>query len=109
MNRKNWQIAFNKISSKHFDYVLCDKDDLSVVAIIELDDKSHKQEKSISRDKLIESACSSAGLKLVRFSAKASYQVQVIRESINDTLNPQKVEESLNKALKVDTKRAGAL
>lgn len=25
MTRKHWQIAFNKISSKHFDYVLCDK------------------------------------------------------------------------------------
>lgn len=23
MGRKHWQIAFNKISSKHFDYVLC--------------------------------------------------------------------------------------
>jgi len=50
MNRKNWQIAFNKISAKHFDYVLCSKDKLNVVAVIELDDKSHNTKKSkISR------------------------------------------------------------
>jgi len=24
MNRRHWQIAFNRISAKHFDYLLCD-------------------------------------------------------------------------------------
>ncbi|WP_446446748.1 DUF2726 domain-containing protein, partial [Shewanella sp. 1180_01] len=23
MNRRHWQIAFNRISAKHFDYLLC--------------------------------------------------------------------------------------
>ena len=32
--------ALNRITSKHFDYVLCRKDDLSVVCAIELDDRS---------------------------------------------------------------------
>jgi hypothetical protein len=87
MNRKKWQTAFNRISSKHFDYVLCEKDTLSVIAVIELDDKSHKREKSIARDKLLNSACDSANLILIRFDVKARYQVQDIRNKINTVIN----------------------
>jgi len=45
-NRSDWQVAFNRISAKHFDYILCSKDDLGVVAAVELDDKSHSQRRS---------------------------------------------------------------
>lgn len=34
--------ARNKINRKHFDFVLCNPDDLSVRCVIELDDKSHQ-------------------------------------------------------------------
>jgi hypothetical protein len=37
MSRSNWQKAFNRISAKHFDYVICSPDTLSVLAVIELD------------------------------------------------------------------------
>ncbi|MCY7297071.1 DUF2726 domain-containing protein [Alteromonas sp. a30] len=88
MDRKNWQIAFNKISAKHFDYVLCCKDTLKVIAVIELDDKSHKKKSSQTRDKFLESACDSANLKLVRFPAKASYVISEVSEVIENTINP---------------------
>lgn len=87
MGRKNWQIAFNKISAKHFDYVLCSKDKLEVIAVIELDDKSHNTKKSIKRDSLLENACNSANLKLIRFPAKSAYQIQAVREQIEISLN----------------------
>ncbi len=41
LSRKNWNVAFYRITSKHFDYVLCSKDTLAVVAVIELDNQSH--------------------------------------------------------------------
>jgi hypothetical protein len=88
MDRKNWQTAFNKISAKHFDYVLCCKDTLKVIAAVELDDKSHKKKSSQVRDKFLESACESANLKLVRFPAKASYKVCEVSEKIENTINP---------------------
>lgn len=88
MGRKNWQIAFNKISSKHFDYVLCKKDTLDIAAVIELDDKSHTTKKAIARDALLENACESANLKLIRFPAKATYQVQAVRKSLERALSP---------------------
>ena len=92
LNRSNWQIAFNKISSKHFDFVLCDKSDLSVVAVIELDDKSHRSKKAQNRDAFLESACQSAGLALVRFPAQKSYQIPAVKEQVQSALEPALVE-----------------
>ncbi len=89
LNRKSWQIAFNKISAKHFDYVLCCKDTLTVIAAIELDDKSHKKKSSLARDQFLNSACESAGLKLIRFPAKANYGKNEIREKIESTIDTQ--------------------
>ena len=102
MNRKNWQIAFNKISSKHFDYILCSQSTLDVVAVIELDDKSHLSARSKKRDMLLENACDSAGLLLIRFKAKSGYQVQSIRAQIEEAFNPSESGESLNKSSKRD-------
>ena len=97
MDRKDWQIAFNKISSKHFDYVLCSKDKLDVIAVIELDDKSHETKKVKDRDSLLQNACSSANLILIRFQAKSGYQVTSIREQVHVALTPPETGESLNK------------
>ena len=79
LSRSDWQKAFNRISSKHFDYVLCSKDSLSIIAVIELDDKSHSQHKRIERDLLLDKACESANLKLFRFKAAKSYSTSEIR------------------------------
>ena len=78
--RSDWQSAFNRISSKHFDFVLCNPDDLSVIAAIELDDASHNSRKRIERDNFLEGACNATGLKLHRFKAKKAYQLSNIRE-----------------------------
>ena len=77
-----WQSAFNKISAKHFDFVLCNKSDLSFVCAIELDDKSHNSAKQRSRDAFLESACKSADFPLIRFPAKSAYSVNDIQESL---------------------------
>jgi hypothetical protein len=81
-NRKNWQTAFNKISSKHFDFVLCKTDDLSVVCAIELDDKSHRAKKRQARDSFLQQACDSADLSLIRVPAKRSYNKQELAEQL---------------------------
>lgn len=87
LSRKNWGMAFSRISSKHFDYVLCDKNTLAIVAVIELDDKSHNQKKVIKRDAFVNKACQSANVKLLRFPCKSNYQIQSIRDTVNNSLN----------------------
>ena len=47
LSRSLWQKSFNKISGKHFDFLLCSKDTLSVICAIELDDSSHKSKKDM--------------------------------------------------------------
>ncbi len=82
LSQKRWKAAFYQVSSKHFDYVLCDKKTLSVVAVIELDDSSHRQSKTQKRDAFVENACLSADLKLLRFKCERHYDIEAIREAI---------------------------
>ena len=63
-DRAAWQRAFNRISAKHFDFVLCDPANLSVVCAIELDDSSHANAKRGSRDELVAKVCCAARLPL---------------------------------------------
>lgn len=82
LSRKKWQTLFNKISSKHFDFVICDKHDLSVLCAIELDDKSHNSKIRKKRDAFLQSACLSANLPLIQVPAKPSYNIDEIRKSL---------------------------
>lgn len=77
--------AFNKISRKHFDFVLCEPADLSIVAAIELDDRSHRSSGRRERDQFVEGACVAAGLALHRFDVKRAYQVEELRKTIIGT------------------------
>ncbi len=85
-NRKKWWRAFNKISSKHLDYVLCAKNDLSIVAGIELNDNSHKKRQRKKRDHFLVRACQAAGLPLLQTNAQSGYPVHHIREQIAELL-----------------------
>jgi hypothetical protein len=87
-NQSHWQKAFNKINAKHFDFVLCNPTDLSFACAIELDDKSHAQEKRKGRDGFVEGVCVAIGLPLLRFPAKRGYTVDGIREAIANLLPP---------------------
>lgn len=85
-SKEKW-LALNKITSKHFDYLLCDKHTLSIVAAIELDDKSHQLDDRKERDYFLNNACQSAGLQLIRFPCQASYQLTEVSEKIFNSLN----------------------
>jgi hypothetical protein len=60
--------------------VICKPGDLTVMAAIELNDRSHKKPARSDRDALLEKACGSAGLALHQFDAKHGYQVGEVRE-----------------------------
>ena len=86
------QKAFNKISSKHFDYILCNKEDLSVLCAIELNDSSHNSEKTKKRDAFLEGACDSANIPLVQIKAKATYNINDIKELLGKYLPDTDIE-----------------
>lgn len=87
-DRKIWQRAFNAISSKHFDFVVCRDSDSRILLAIELDDKSHSTQKAQKRDRIVNSACQTAGLPLLRFAAKRGYVIADIRTELDKVLSP---------------------
>jgi len=80
LSRGNWQKAFNRIKAKHFDFIVCNRDDLSVVCTVELNDSSHQSKKRQQRDNLLEKACNAAEVPLIQVPAKSGYVVADIRE-----------------------------
>ncbi|SHJ63691.1 Protein of unknown function [Malonomonas rubra DSM 5091] len=80
--------AFNKISAKHIDFVICSPESIEVLAAIELDDKSHTHAKRKARDKFVNQVFEVAGLPLGRVPAKKGYtsaDVQRVLSQILDT------------------------
>lgn len=72
---KNYAKEFSSIGSKHCDYLICSRDTLRVIAIIELDDKTHVA----SKDKIRDSMTKSAGYKTIRFESRNKPSVQQIK------------------------------
>mgnify|MGYP001791146785 CR=1 FL=1 len=80
--RSDWQKAFNRISAKHFDFLLCEKSTLKPVLAIELDDSSHNNKKAKASDAVKNEACKTANLRLVRIKAQRTYSVSAIQQSL---------------------------
>ena len=79
------QSALNRISRKHVDFVVCDKNNLSILGVIELDDKSHKAAKRQERDSFLDSAMNAAGIPILHIKAQNAYSISDIREQLQNS------------------------
>ncbi|MEZ5541266.1 MAG: DUF2726 domain-containing protein [Pseudomonadota bacterium] len=91
LNRAQWQRAFNAISAKHFDFLICDRKDCSIRLAVELDDSSHDSAKAHKRDRLLNAACASSGLPLLRIRAAHTYVIEEIKREVMDSMNPRTI------------------
>jgi hypothetical protein len=82
VQKSHWQRAFNRISAKHFDFVLCRPSDLKPVCVIELNDKSHAKDARKGRDEFLEEVCTVAGIPLIFIPAQHSYTLTEICDHI---------------------------
>lgn len=80
---------FNRINCMSADFVVCGKD-ASVVAVIELDDASHRLDERIKADAKKDKALASAGISVVRWPVKPMPDVAAIQA----TLHPLFVKQS---------------
>ncbi|MGF1886360.1 DUF2726 domain-containing protein [Photobacterium profundum] len=85
-SKKEWGSLFNKISRKHFDFVVCDKEYLTVICTVELNDSSHDNADRENRDKFLADAMYSAGVPLVFITAKRNYVASEVRSAIEPYL-----------------------
>jgi hypothetical protein len=81
-NKSAWQKAFNKIQSKHVDFVACDMATLGVKFVVELDDKSHNEPKRQDRDEFIDKALAAAKIPVFHFAAKRTYTIQELQNTL---------------------------
>jgi len=86
-NRRQWQTAFNRISGKHVDFVLGSAQDLSVKAIIELDNSSHTKSHRKQPDEFVDSALSSAMILILHVQVTHTYSPQQLRTNIQSAIN----------------------
>ncbi len=80
--------AFNKVSSKHVDFVLCDPTTFRPVLAVELDDRSHLRANRRSRDALVDGIFRTMGLGVYRQWVRHSYDPAAIARGIEDALTP---------------------
>lgn len=63
MTRRDWNIYFSKIKSKHIDFAIADN--MKIVLIIELDDSSHQRQDRTMRDMFVDDALKVCGYYIV--------------------------------------------
>ena len=71
----------NRINRMSYDFVVCSKDS-SVIAAIELDDKSHESKSRAATDEKKNKATADAGLKLVRWHVRSLPDEATIRREL---------------------------
>ncbi len=69
-----------------FDFVLYNKHDLTVLCVIELDDRPHPLQRSCP-EKLYQSLRGLANLPLINIQARCSYEIPVLKELISPYLD----------------------
>jgi hypothetical protein len=82
----DWQAHFNRVQSKHVDFVICDVRALRVVAVVELDDSSHSAASRQGRDSFVDRVLASVGIPIVRVKASEGYAPAKIRELLEGPL-----------------------
>jgi hypothetical protein len=78
---KDYSRWFNPIAQQSVDYLICQKD-FSIIAAVELDDKSHNGVKSIARDTKKNENLHAANVPLIRWHAEAMPETETIRQAI---------------------------
>lgn len=82
---KSYYRQLGRIGAKHCDFLVCNKQ-LDIVAIIELDDRTHDQEKDAARDAMTHSA----GYHTLRYETRQKPTAPQIREDLTRLLSTQK-------------------
>lgn len=77
-NVHEWNNRINRLS---YDFIVCAKD-ATVIAAIELDDKSHDSASRVKTDNKKDKASADAGLRLLRWQARSLPSEQAIRDEL---------------------------
>lgn len=80
LHGKKWRSAYNKILCKHVDFVLCSKENFEIMAVIELDDRSHEREDRKERDEFVDNAMKDAHIPIFHIPVQKNYSLSGLFE-----------------------------
>jgi hypothetical protein len=86
IERSDWRSAFNRIKSKHVDFVLCEPGTMRAVCVIELDDQSHQRQDRQARDELMDLIYAEAGLPVLHVDCRRGYSMQEVGRMIREAI-----------------------
>ena len=86
MSNSEYYRYFNKIQSKHVDFVICDKKNIKPLLVIELDDPSHLKLDRVLRDDFLNKTLNNSNLSIIHFETMAKYDKNVLSPKIHQRL-----------------------
>src|SRR5450756_1100060 len=82
----SYQTYHNKVDRKSVDFVLFDRNAISPVLAIELDDSSHDREDRQERDAFVDGVLAKAGLPLLHARTQTAYDPKQLAASISEAI-----------------------
>ncbi|RUO26480.1 hypothetical protein CWE09_07165 [Aliidiomarina minuta] len=86
LSRSAQRDAQNKVSSRMLDYVLCDRSNMRVVGVIELEPIEANSNQA-KRNWFLKNSLNAAGIPFLRFKAKPGYRADELGRFIDSKLN----------------------
>jgi len=81
-DNKTRRAASLKLNAKYLDYVLCNNDDMSIVAVIDLVNNANKDGHKAVPDWFVSGALEASGIPYIRMKIKAGYTVADIQQGL---------------------------
>jgi Protein of unknown function (DUF2726) len=85
-DRSKWQSAYNRIASKHVDFLICDSSTLDILYVIELDDGSHERAERQKRDDFVDTALGVATIPVLHIPVKSGYSLQEVSQALDSKI-----------------------
>ena len=86
LSEKRFWTAFTPIASKHVDYVLCDRSNFEILAVIELDDASHQRIDRQQRDAFVDKVMAAAQIPILHIAVQREYDSDELLEQLQTVL-----------------------
>jgi predicted RNA-binding Zn-ribbon protein involved in translation (DUF1610 family) len=81
-DKQNFWKHTNRVNQKHVDFVVCSRETLKPLVVIELDDSSHQRAAARERDEFKDAAFAAAGLPFVRIAVKRNYDAAEVASTV---------------------------
>lgn len=76
-----------KITNKHVDFLICEKNNLDIICAVELDDYTHESKEAKERDMFVMQVLDTVGIKTIRIKTKIRALEKTDLELVDDCIN----------------------